>query len=43
MALPNAPAIEMLPNESATLLGKTISDEIAFSLDGEHVHYCTCR
>ena len=36
-----APAVEMLLNEGATLLGKTISDEMAFSLDGENTHYGT--
>lgn len=34
-------AVEMLLNEGATLLGKTISDEMAFSLDGENAHYGT--
>ena len=36
-----APAVEILLNEGATLLGKTISDEMAFSLDGENFHYGT--
>lgn len=36
-----APAVETLLNEGATLLGKTISDEMAFSLDGENAHYGT--
>src|SRR3990167_7260520 len=36
-----APVVEMLLNEGATLLGKTISDEMAFSLDGENFHYGT--
>ncbi len=36
-----APAVEMLLNEGATLVGKTISDEMAFSLDGENFHYGT--
>lgn len=36
-----APAVEMLLNEGATLIGKTISDEMAFSLDGENAHYGT--
>jgi amidase len=36
-----APAVGMLLNEGATLLGKTISDEMAFSLDGENAHYGT--
>jgi amidase len=41
VAQTTAPAVEMLLNEGATLLGKTISDEMAFSLDGENVHYGT--
>ena len=36
-----APAVAALLNEGATLMGKTISDEMAFSLDGENVHYGT--
>jgi len=36
-----APSVEMLLNEGATLIGKTISDEMAFSLDGENIHYGT--
>ena len=36
-----APVVEILLNEGATLLGKTISDEMAFSLDGENFHYGT--
>ena len=36
-----APAVERLLNEGAALLGKTISDEMAFSLDGENAHYGT--
>lgn len=36
-----APAVELLLNEGATLIGKTISDEMAFSLDGENFHYGT--
>ena len=36
-----APSVEMLLNEGATLTGKTISDEMAFSLDGENAHYGT--
>ena len=36
-----APSVEVLLNEGATLSGKTISDEMAFSLDGENVHYGT--
>ena len=41
VAQTTAPAVEMLLNEGATLLGKTISDEMAFSLDGENFHYGT--
>ncbi len=41
VAQANAPAVDMLLNEGATLLGKTISDEMAFSLDGENFHYGT--
>jgi amidase len=41
VAQSTAPAVEMLLNEGATLLGKTISDELAFSLDGENAHYGT--
>jgi amidase len=36
-----APVVETLLNEGATMVGKTISDEMAFSLDGENVHYGT--
>lgn len=41
IAQTTAPAVELLLNEGATLLGKTISDEMAFSLDGENFHYGT--
>ncbi|HUW26255.1 MAG TPA: amidase [Gallionella sp.] len=41
IAQTTAPAVEMLLNEGATLLGKTITDEMAFSLDGENFHYGT--
>lgn len=41
VAQTTAPAVELLLNEGATLLGKTISDEMAFSLDGENFHYGT--
>ena len=41
VAQTTAPTVEMLLNEGATLLGKTISDEMAFSLDGENAHYGT--
>jgi amidase len=41
IAQTTAPAVELLLSEGATLLGKTISDEMAFSLDGENFHYGT--
>ncbi len=41
VAQTTAPTVELLLNEGATLLGKTISDEMAFSLDGENFHYGT--
>jgi amidase len=41
VAQATAPSVEMLLDEGATLMGKTISDEMAFSLDGENVHYGT--
>lgn len=41
VAQATAPSVEMLLNEGATMMGKTISDEMAFSLDGENVHYGT--
>jgi len=41
IALTTAPSVESLLNEGATLIGKTISDEMAFSLDGENQHYGT--
>lgn len=41
VAQTTAPAVELLLNEGATLTGKTISDEMAFSLDGENFHYGT--
>lgn len=41
IAQSTAPAVEILLNEGATLIGKTISDEMAFSLDGENFHYGT--
>jgi len=36
-----APSVEVLLDEGAIMMGKTISDEMAFSLDGENVHYGT--
>ena len=41
VAQTTTPVVELLLNEGATLLGKTISDEMAFSLDGENFHYGT--
>jgi amidase len=35
----SAPAINMLLSQGATLVGKTMTDELAFSLDGVNVHY----
>ena len=40
-AIKTAPSIEVLLNEGATMVGKTISDEMAFSLNGENAHYGT--
>ncbi len=37
----HAPCIERLINAGATLIGKTITDELAFSLSGTNVHYGT--
>ena len=36
-----APTITALVEHGATLLGKTLSDELAYSLNGENVHYGT--
>jgi amidase len=36
-----APAIEKLLAAGATLIGKTITDELAFSLNGQNFHYGT--
>ena len=41
VAQKTAPAVEILLNEGATMIGKTVSDEMAFSLDGENFHYGT--
>lgn len=35
----SAPAVEMILAQGATLVGKTMTDELAFSLDGVNVHY----
>jgi amidase len=37
----SAPAIERLLRAGAALVGKTITDELAFSLEGENAHYGT--
>ncbi len=37
----NAPVIEKLLQNGATLVGNTITDELAFSLEGANVHYGT--
>lgn len=37
----SAPCIERLLSKGATFAGRTISDEMAFSLDGNNVHYGT--
>jgi len=38
-ALANCPAIQALLDEGAKLTGKTLTDELAFSLDGLNVHF----
>jgi len=40
-ATSTAPAVQMLLDAGATLVGKTIMDELAFSLNGENIHYGT--
>jgi len=37
----SAPAVRMLLAAGATLVGKTLTDELAFSLAGENIHYGT--
>jgi amidase len=34
-----APAVQMLLDAGATLVGKTLTDELAFSVAGENAHY----
>jgi len=41
VAQTTAPTVAALLNEGAAIMGKTISDEMAFSLDGENFHYGT--
>lgn len=40
-AAATAPAVQALIDAGATLVGKTLTDELAFSLTGENVHYGT--
>jgi amidase len=40
-ATATAPAVEALLNAGARLVGKTITDELAFSINGENAHYGT--
>lgn len=40
-AAKSAPVVERLLRAGATLVGKTITDELAFSLEGENAHYGT--
>lgn len=40
-AVEHAPAVESLLDAGATLVGKTITDELAFGLAGENFHYGT--
>jgi len=40
-AAATAPAVAALIDAGATLVGKTLTDEIAYSLQGENVHYGT--
>ncbi len=37
----NAPVVQMLLDAGAEFVGKTITDELAFSLQGQNVHYGT--
>ena len=40
-AASTAPAVQMLLEAGASLVNKTIMDELAFSLNGENIHYGT--
>src|SRR3546814_654433 len=40
-AVETAPVVHTLLEAGATLVGKTLTDEIAYSLNGENVHYGT--
>ncbi|HEV8388685.1 MAG TPA: amidase [Dongiaceae bacterium] len=39
----NAPAVQKLLDSGARMVGKTITDELAFSLNGQNFHYGTPR
>lgn len=41
VAKQTAPAIDLLLDNGARLVGKTVTDELAFSLEGENAHYGT--
>ena len=40
-AVCTAPAVQALLDAGASLVGKTVMDELAFSLSGENIHYGT--
>ena len=40
-AVSTAPAVQTLLDAGASLVGKTVMDELAFSLSGENIHYGT--
>ena len=40
-AIATAPVIEQLVNVGATLVGRTVTDELTYSLNGENIHYGT--
>ncbi|MEJ2688033.1 MAG: amidase [Gammaproteobacteria bacterium] len=40
-AVRSAPVVDILLNAGSTFVGKTITDELAFSLEGANVHYGT--
>ena len=42
-AAANAPAVQALLDAGAHMIGKTITDELAFSLNGQNFHYGTPR
>jgi amidase len=42
-AASNAPAVQTLLDAGARMVGKTITDELAFSLNGQNFHYGTPR